>query len=93
MSTDPGTWLGVVTEIRSGFEPKNTATCIAPKATRTPGNNPAPVIRIDAPPPLDPIDGVTERIVGGGFLRSGGASVQGSSGPVGTGQLALGRTL
>jgi NAD(P)-dependent dehydrogenase (short-subunit alcohol dehydrogenase family) len=64
--------LGEVTEIWPGFEPENTATCAVPKATRTPGNSPAPVIRIDAPPPLDPIDGVTERIVGAGFLTSGG---------------------
>ena len=44
-----------------------------------PGSSPAPVIVIDAPPPVDPIDGVTERIVGrdseagvgAGFLCSG----------------------
>lgn len=59
--------LGVVTKIRSGFGPKNAATFVAPKATRTPGSSPAPVIVIAAPPAIDPIDGVTEKIVGAGF--------------------------
>jgi hypothetical protein len=36
-----------------------------------PGSSSAPVIVIDAPPPVDPIEGVTERIVGAGFLGSG----------------------
>ena len=36
-----------------------------------PGSSPDPVTRIDAPPPLEPIAGVTERIVGAGFVNSG----------------------
>jgi hypothetical protein len=48
---------------------------VEPKATRTPGRSPAPVIVIDAPPPVDPSEGVTDRMVGAGFVIVGGGFV------------------
>jgi hypothetical protein len=61
----------VVTKTPPEYVSNDPATFVAPKATRRPGSSPAPVILIDAPPPVDPIDGVIERIVGAGFLCSG----------------------
>lgn len=62
-ATSPAAWAGVVHTISAPEFTWTPVHALPPKVTVAPDSNPFPTIVTAAPPPADPVDGLTEATV------------------------------